>query len=94
MSVVKVFSVYDSKAQAYLQPFHCINAAVASRMIADACQEPNHNFNRHAADYTLFELGDFDDLTGTFSNHATAINLGNLITFLSPEQNLKVISNA
>ena len=94
MSVQKVFSVYDSKAQAYLQPFHAINAAVASRMIADAVSQPDHNFNRHAADFTLFELGDFDDLTGTFANHSTAINLGNLITFLSPEQNLKVISNA
>lgn len=82
MSVQKVYSVFDSKAAAYLQPFHAINAAVASRMIADAVQQKDHMFNQHAADFTLFELGDFDDLSGTYNNHQVAVNLGNLVTFL------------
>lgn len=90
MSVAKVFSVFDSKAKAYLQPFHAANAAVASRMIADAVQQDDHMFNKHAADFTLFELGDFDDLSGTFTNHSTAVNLGNLLTFL-PSNDLKVV---
>lgn len=84
MSVLKVYSVFDSKAQAFLQPFHALNAAVASRMIADAVRQPDHMFRTHAADFTLMELGDFDDLTGTFSNHQTAVNLGNLLTFVEP----------
>ena len=80
----KVFSVYDCKAKAYLQPFHVNNSAVATRMIADAVADPNHMFNKHAADYTLFEIAEFDDETGQFTPDYGHVNLGCLITFLNP----------
>lgn len=85
MSKQKVFSVFDSKAQAFLQPFHTVNPAVAVRMIADATQQKDHMFNTHAPDYTLFEIAEFDDETGLFTPNANHTNLGNLQTFIQPE---------
>jgi hypothetical protein len=82
-----VYSVFDTKASAFLQPFHAINNAVACRMIADAVAEPNHMFNKHAADFVLFELGEFDDTTGIFTSK-THVNLGTLLTYIPNDNNV------
>lgn len=78
----KVYSVYDSKAKAYLPPFYATNAAVAGRMIQDAVSDPTHLFAKHAADYTLLEVADFDDDTGIFTPLSSHVNLGLLLTYL------------
>lgn len=74
--IQNVYSVYDSKAQAYLQPFYAINGAVAARSFAEAANKEGHEFHSHAADFTLFELGFYDDSSGTFTNHTTPVSLG------------------
>lgn len=79
--LLSVFSVFDSKAQAYLQPFHAQNGAVASRMVADAVQAPDHMFSKHAADYTLFQIATFDDESGVYTSLPSYVTLGNLLTF-------------
>lgn len=61
----RIFSVYDTKSEAYLQPFFMSTSGQAIRAITDCANDPNHQFGRHPADYTLFDLGQFDD------NHAT-----------------------
>lgn len=84
--ILQVFSVYDSKAKAYLQPFHAANAAIACRMISDAANEPQHMFNRHAADYTLQQLATFDDETGDFvTNPQGPLNIAPLLTFVQTQ---------
>jgi len=59
-----ICSVYDSKAAAYLQPFFAPTRAVAIRSFAAACLQEDHQFRRHAEDYTLFCLAEFDEFTG------------------------------
>lgn len=66
---LSIFAIYDSKAEAFLPPFTAPNAKVAQRMFTQAAHEPTSNFHLHAEDYTLFELGNFDDGTGTISPH-------------------------
>jgi len=58
-----IFSVYDSKAGAYTQPFYAVNARVAIRMFTELANDPKHTFGTHPEDFTLFELGTFDDAT-------------------------------
>lgn len=57
----KIFTVYDSKAKAYLPPFFLHATGLAIRAITDCVDDPEHQFYRHPADYTLFECGTFDD---------------------------------
>lgn len=78
----QVFSVFDSKAKAFLPPFYATNGAVAGRMMQDACSDPKHPFNIHAADYSLFQVATFDDDSGRFEPLDTFVNLGNLVTFI------------
>lgn len=72
-----VYSVFDSKAGAYLQPFFAANDALALRAFSGALFDDNHPFARHAADYTLFGLGQFDDETGFLESYPGSTNLGN-----------------
>ena len=65
--IKKVFTVYDDKSEAYLQPFFLDTVGQARRAITDCVNDVNHQFCKHPSDYTLFELGTFDDSTGEFT---------------------------
>ena len=80
-----VFCVFDSKAQAYLQPFFSMTRGTALRSFMDAVEQEGHEFRKHASDYTLFELGEFDELKGEFSMYEAKVNLGVAAQFLGGE---------
>jgi len=77
--VKKIFSIYDEKSEAYLQPFFLDTDGQAVRAIVDCLNDSNHNFARHSADYTLFALGEFDDQDATLTVNKRS--LGNLVEF-------------
>lgn len=60
----KVFAVYDDKAGAYLQPFFMNSVGEATRAFSDACNDTSHAFFRHSADYTLYDIGEYDEELG------------------------------
>lgn len=82
--ITKIFSIYDSKAAHYLNPFFAPNAAVALRMFERAVNEENTDFHRFAGDYTLFEIGEFRMDTGDVIPAPALINLGVGLTFVNP----------
>lgn len=61
-----VFSVLDKAVGAYLQPFYSRSAGEALRSFTDAANDEKSQFARHAEDYVLYKLGEFDDNTGFF----------------------------
>lgn len=73
---MKVFSVYDSKVEAFMQPLFFTTGGQAIRVFADTVNSPNHQFAAHPEDFTLFELGSFDDATAKFENLLTPHSLG------------------
>lgn len=77
-----LFSIYDSKAQAYQTPFGSQTVATALRSFEGAVTEEGHQFNKHAMDYTLFQVGSFDETTGVITP-ITAVNLGLAAQFLT-----------
>ena len=70
------FSIYDSKAEAYIIPFFAPTTGIAIRNFATAAMDPNHQFHIHAGDYTLFEIGEFDQQTGQLTKRDAFVNLG------------------
>lgn len=68
---LKVYSIYDSKAEAYLQPFFMANKGTAIRAITDILRQNDHQFTKYPEDYTLFELGEYDDSNGQMQPHLT-----------------------
>ena len=74
--LLQVFTVFDSKAEAYLPPFYESAIGSAVRSFADTANNPEHSFNKHSSDYTLFHLGSYDDSTAIFEFHEAKIPLG------------------
>lgn len=79
--LVKVFGIYDSKAEAYLPPFFMKSKGEAIRAITAHVSDPQHNFCKYAEDFTLFELGSWDDSTGVFTLLNAPHSLGVLLEF-------------
>jgi len=68
--MVVMFSVFDSKASAFIQPFFTQSRGVAIRSFKAAAMDPAHDFHKFSGDFTLFELGSFDMNTGKFDMHS------------------------
>ncbi len=81
----KVFSIFDSKADAFLQPFFSPTAATALRSFQQSAQDEATQFHRFAGDYTLFEIGEWDQAKGTWVAHEAKVNLGLALQFLEVE---------
>lgn len=63
----RFYSVYDSKVESYMRPFTAPNEASAVRSLSAAISDPNHDFNRFAEDFALFEVGIWDPAVGRIS---------------------------
>jgi hypothetical protein len=83
--IKRIFSVYDEKADIYSQPFFCVNCAVATRSYATASNDPSTEFSRFPTDFTLYEIGEFNDTTGEITCHLKFVNLGKASSFINPE---------
>lgn len=78
--MLKVFTVHDGAVGAYLQPFFCPSRGVAVRLFTECCNDPKHQFFKYPGDYNLFELGSFDEQSGTFDLD-TKVNLGTAVEY-------------
>lgn len=58
-------SVFDAKAEAFMQPVFVQAKGQAIRSFSDAINDASTNFGKHPEDYTLFVVGEWDELDGT-----------------------------
>lgn len=75
-----VFTVYDSKAEAFLPPFFLHTKGLAIRSFINAATDERHEFYRHPGDYTLFCIGRWDDNSGAMEPRQNFENLGTALT--------------
>lgn len=85
---MKLFSVYDTKAQFFLQPFPETSTAAAIRGFDVAVNEGKSVFSKFPDDFCLMEIAEFDQKSGELVPHVSAQNLGSARTVLrnAPEQ--------
>lgn len=76
---LRMFSIFDSKVQTFNSPWFMLTAGAALRAFADMRDDPNTMIHKHPGDYTLFEVGVFDQWTGEFVPHEALVNHGNAI---------------
>lgn len=76
MAKVRVFTVYDSKVGAYAAPFCMRSKGEALRSWIDVVNDPKTAFSKHPEDFCLFEVAEYDEDTGQFSNHPAPVSLG------------------
>jgi hypothetical protein len=78
--LLKCFTVYDNKAGAYMQPFYTQSRGQALRSFADTANDQASTISRHAGDFTLFQIGEFNDEDASFVD-GLHVNLGCAIEF-------------
>lgn len=81
--ILKLFSVYDSKAEAFLPPFFQQSTNSSIRAFTDLVNSKDHAFGLHPEDYTLFELGSWNDSTCTYDLDPAHKSLGVGVEFLA-----------
>lgn len=65
----RIFSVLDSKTQAYLNPFYARTTGEAIRAFQTECKNTQSPFHQYPTDFTLYELGEFCENTSNISTH-------------------------
>lgn len=78
---VKIYSVFDSKAGAFMLPQFYQTPGIAERAFTEACNTKDTPFYKYPEDFTMFELGVFDDEGATFELHNTPISMGIAVQF-------------
>jgi hypothetical protein len=79
MAKLKVFAVHDSKVEAYLQPFFCRTTGEALRMWEQTCNDGKSMMATHPTDFSLFEVAEYDEATGRFTQHEVLRPLGTAV---------------
>lgn len=79
--MTKVFSIHDSKVEAYLAPFFMRAIGEAVRAFETTVNDPKSLFNQYPGDYTLFHVADYDEQSGIITPLKTFTNLGNAVEF-------------
>lgn len=80
--MLKVFSVHDSKAEAYLNPFYMRTTGEAIRAFSSTCNDEKTDFHKFPSDYTLVEIGSFDPSNGNITAHEKPIILSNASEYI------------
>lgn len=89
---MKLYSVYDSKAEAYLPIFESATHATAIRSFETAVKQDGTPFNLYPGDYTLFCVGSKDELTGVVSpEEPSHINLGMAQQYTAAQESLNLV---
>lgn len=81
-----IYAIKDKAANAYLQPFFTVNEATAVRALKTAVDNPQHDFHKHAKDYSLYFMGVFDDVTGVIAPLAEPVFVFNMETLILASQ--------
>ena len=80
MSVLRMYALYDDGVKAYLRPFwsdYKANAQRSFRQLVNQTDNRDNMVANHPDQFTLFELGVFDEQSGIFSSHPIPLTLGN-----------------
>lgn len=65
--ITKMFAVHDRAAEAFMQPFFAKTIGLACRMFETSCADPSTHLHKHPSDFTLCEIGEFDDVSGVLT---------------------------
>lgn len=85
MNTLRIYTIRDCKAEAYMAPFTFRNDGEAIRAFDDSIQKPGTPLHDHPEDFTLFKVGSFNLETGAVEAMAP-ICLGNAKDFVKGDK--------
>lgn len=82
--IKKIYTCFDEKARCHTRPFFYSEHGEAIRAFSDCANDPKHEIGRHPSDYTLKEIGTFDESTGIITPNPSPISHGTAVEFILP----------
>lgn len=83
--MINIYSIYDSAAKAFLQPFFMAADGQALRAFQDNVNSDEESIiKKHPEQFTLFKIGTFDDQTGTITADQKQ-EMGNGLAYVIPK---------
>jgi len=79
---MRMYSIHDSKAEAYLSPIYFKTKGEALRAFEASCKDTDSNFYKYPSDFTMVELGEFDESTATIISYDKPLILANASEFV------------
>ncbi len=73
----KLISIYDSKSMAYDHPRHFRTRGEFIRAFQEALKNPETTYSKYPEDFTAFEIGEWDEHTGTITMYEAKQVIGN-----------------
>ena len=59
-----IYSIYDSKAKTYGQPFYQLNSAVCERSMKQLANDPQNQMSHNPEDFNCMKIGEWCDKEG------------------------------
>lgn len=83
MSKLKVYAIFDAAVGAYMHPMFFQSHGQVIRAWLDACNDVSTSFYKHPADYTLFQIAEYDEESGVLQSLEAKISLGTALELRS-----------
>lgn len=87
--IKNIYSMYDTAVKAYMQPIFADATGGLIRELTDLLKNQDHAFTKHPEDYTLFQIGTYDEKTAEIipCNPTKIIGMWELV---EPESNQSI----
>ena len=90
---LQMFAVYDSAAEAFMTPFFTHNTGIAMRSFGDQVNNPETMFFRHPGDYSLFQLGSWEDQRSDFKPLSTPVRVASALELKAQSQSMELFND-
>jgi len=87
-----VYSIYDIKALAFLQPFFSLNDRTACRAVGAVVNDAGTLLAKHPEDFVLFHVGEYEDTKGLLSGKPVPTQVC-MVAVLRDSSNVKEVSS-
>lgn len=68
--IIKVYSIFDKKAETYGPPFFMLKEQMAVRAFSDISNDMSTMLSKHPEDYELYEIGEYNDNTADIKQNS------------------------
>lgn len=85
--LVRMYSVFDKKIGSYQAPVTAHNVGHALRMFHSFCSNPDNPINKYHQDYDVYDLGEFDDVSGQIKPHTNPQFISSVTDILEIKDN-------
>lgn len=79
---MKIFCVYDCKVESFGTPLFFKTKGDALRGFSEVANDLKTQIGKYPADFTLFEMGDYDENKGKFILYSTPTSIACAIEFV------------